>query len=305
MTPERPLHRVPNILAATLLAVCLLWGSPAASQEDPEALFGQAVELFQAEEYRDAVEIFRQVFELDPNPFVLFNIGRCYHQLGELETAAKYYDRSLALDGLPREAKVEAIKRLDDIQIALEHRRSKDGAVDRVHAALDTARSELTARVAVMPPETGEGPNGPEKGAGRGTAPTPPEDEGGRGTLTWVGVGLGVIGLAAVGGGTWFALQVNDDLDRHSGLVADYTALEAQALASADSELATQALSMADEANALAGDIEQDQRLGLALFAAGGAMVIGGVVMILADTPDEPDVTVIATPNGLAVVGLW
>lgn len=290
-----------RLVAAVSVVACVLWQSPAAAEDAPEALFSQGVALFEGEQYREAAEVFRRVFEIDPNPFVLFNIGRCYHELGELETATKYYDRSLALDGLPREAKIEAIKRLDDIQQALEARRAKDAAAERIGRALADARQALGDRAAELAPAAGA--------PGEPLGTVPPDDPqpapGGRGALTWVGAGIGVVGLAAVGGGTWFALGVGDDLDRHSGLVDEYRTLQSQALESGDSELAGRALTMADEANTLATSIEQDQRFSVALFAAGGAMIIGGVVMILADSPDDTDVTVVASPTGFAVVGLW
>jgi tetratricopeptide (TPR) repeat protein len=303
MTPSPATTPLARLVCGALLALSLLLATPSHAQDaTPEALFSEGVELFNAEQYREAVERFRQVFEIDPNPFMLFNIARCYHELGELETAAKYYDRSLALDGLPRDAKVEAIKRLDDIQIAMEVRRTTQEAARRGARAHKAAREAIATRAAVVtPPDTGA----EETGSG-GVIPKDPDSvEPGRGSLTWVGATLGILGVVAVGGGTWFALQVGDDLDRHEALVADYSTLQAQALASGDAELAGRALSMADDANALATGIEQDQRLSLALFAGGGALIIGGVVMLLVDSPDEADVTVIATPNGLAVVGLW
>lgn len=301
-----PSHRCPWAFTAALaLSLCLAFAAPAAAQDDdPEAMFSQGVELFNAGEYRDAAEKFRQVFEVDPNPFMLFNIARCYHELGDLETAAKYYDRSLALDGLPRDAKVEAIKRLDDIQVSLEQRRGTREATRRASLALRSAREALAASAAVKTTVTEPvRTDGPADGSSKTAKPATTDK--GRGTLTWVGATLGVVGLAAVGGGTWFALQVGDDLDRHKGLVDDYTALQAQALASGDTALAAKALTMADNANVLATQIEQDQRLSLALFAGGGALVIGGIVMILVDAPEDTDVSVIATPTGVAIVGLW
>ncbi len=119
MTPRNACAAtLPLILAALISTIAPLAASEAHAQDasapiaDPGLLFETGVELYRSGQYALAIEVFRQVFELDPNPFVLFNIGRCHEELGQLKEAVRYYKQALLLDGLTLEAKAEAIKRL-------------------------------------------------------------------------------------------------------------------------------------------------------------------------------------------------
>ncbi len=287
------------VVTAVAILTCLGAGTAAAQDESAGDLFSQGVELFHNKDYRDASDVFRRVFAIDPNPFVLYNIGRCYQELGELEIAVKYYDQALHLGELPRDAKVEAIRRLDAIQTALEVRSVREDSGRRLWASLAKARADLGAAEAALLPATPAVATPP---------PTPGNTQEGmaEGTLTWVGIAVGALGITALSGGVYFAVQAGDDLAQQRRRVDDFRQLEDQALTTGDPFIAAQALATAEEANRMASDVEQSQRLSVALFAAGGAMLIGGAVMVLADDEAaETDVTVILTTDGFAVTLLW
>jgi len=51
---------------------------------------------FEQHRYRDALQEFKRAFDLAPLPDLLYNIGRCQEQLGQLAPAAESYRRYLA-----------------------------------------------------------------------------------------------------------------------------------------------------------------------------------------------------------------
>ncbi|MEO1267834.1 MAG: tetratricopeptide repeat protein, partial [Myxococcota bacterium] len=186
------LRRSTRLRTATLAVATLglvysahLTSPPAlmAQEDDAVALFKKGVELFRQERYVEARDVFRRVFELDPNPFVIFNIGRCYEELGELEEAVRYYDRSLKLEGLPEQAKVEAIKRIENLEPLIQAIKTRRTAV--AEAAIRVDRSFYVAQ------------NDARK-SNPLTQPVPAES---RTAVTWIGVGTASLGLLALGAG--------------------------------------------------------------------------------------------------------
>lgn len=237
-------------------------------------LFQRAVGLFRDKSYREAIAVFRQVFERDPNPFVLFNIGRCYEELGELEDAAKYYQRSVGLEGLPREAKVDALMRLEHMEETLKVRVSEREA--RAEALKRIDRGVFAARAASS--QGFSGPVGPE-----------PDDGAGPGWPTWLGgglLGLGVVSLTL--GGIVYA-DVESGLDRQKELSAQYVATGNDALRTKDADKARAAQGKASEVNALADEIEASQRWSAGLFTAGGIFLISGLALVTFDLVLSPE----------------
>src|SRR5690606_20775370 len=51
--------------------------------------------------YEEAISCYAHTLDLDdPTSFVLHRIGRCYHKLGDKETAVKYYHKAVHEDPL-------------------------------------------------------------------------------------------------------------------------------------------------------------------------------------------------------------
>lgn len=53
----------------------------------------QAVKLFKQGKYQEALNLFKQVDEIAPNPITKFNIGRCYDKLGSYKKAYEMYQK--------------------------------------------------------------------------------------------------------------------------------------------------------------------------------------------------------------------
>jgi tetratricopeptide (TPR) repeat protein len=274
-------------LFAPLLPLCHPAQLAAQTQPDPVRLFEEGVARFNQRQFREAAEIFRAVFELDPNPFVLFNIGRCYEELGDAEAAVRYYQRALALDGFPRDARLEAITRLEQLEPLLEQRdreaalmmaRSATG-LGALSAEREASREAQARLQAQAPPDPVEPPPLPP------LPPMPPPPPT-RGTLSWVGLGVSGLGLASLGTGLAFTLGISDDLDQQAALRQEYLDLRQRAL-NGEAALAPQALRAGEDANALASDIKAQQLTAGLFLGAGALCVVGGLVLFAVDTPGD------------------
>lgn len=296
------------IVAAVFAAAPMLTMVPhAAAQrradETPAELFKLAVEAYRTGDYEASIKLFARLYEIDPNPFSLYNIGRCYEELGQLDRAAQFYQRALARGGLPEDARVEAVERLT----AIEAQQSDSRERDRVEAG------HLAAKLVInMARVRGFDEARREDDAQRQTtlkAPSPPPAQ--RSTLTWVGVGAAAAGVLALGAGTVFALSASEGLDEQETLRRDFNALQDDAIANDDPVQAARALETADDINTLADDVELNQALSLTMFGAGSALLIGGLVMIALDSPSDspedqtPAATLRLTPNGVVLDGRW
>jgi tetratricopeptide (TPR) repeat protein len=301
------------VVAACCVAISGL-GPLAAQDEDPKELFKEGVGHFRDENYRAAIEAFRQVFASDPNPFVLFNIGRCYEQLGDLEEAAKFYDWALDLGGLPDGARVEAVKRLQALNSRLgeraKWRETRIRAMDRVaDVMVASARAATTAPAPVAVTEAPE----PVVERVPVPVPVPVAIESGPGPIFWVGVTTGGVGLIAVAVGASFAVAARDDLATQQDLIAQYESVGTRALVSRDQAAANRALALGAEVNKLADDISDEQRWAAVLLTTGASlMTVGGVLvaydLLFVEAPCPSCVETISlgpTPNGVALSGRW
>jgi tetratricopeptide (TPR) repeat protein len=317
---------------AVLLAVGLLGASAPAlqaqesPQESPVQLFEEGMRRFGAKDYKSAVEVFRRVFQLDPNPFVLYNIARCYEELGDPDSAVRYYQRALALDGLPKEVRKETVARLERLEIALQGmQRDEAGRLARVGVELARVSGGRDADRLSM--EQAQERQAQEDEARRQAQARDEEErrrqeaarlerlrraeEERRGPMTWAGLGLvggGAVTLG-VGGLLWAGLA--EDADTHQGLREAYERDRARALSEDDPALARAALGHADEANRLGQQMDGDQALTLGLLGVGALALVGGGVLLWLDTPEagleEPAVQwrLDLAPTGAALSGSW
>lgn len=95
-----------------LSASLALFGAPASSQAfaaEPrpssaaspnlEQLNEEGADLYAARDYRRAIEKFIQAYAIEPDPNLLFNIARCYEELGEVDAAIEKYETFLKTPG--------------------------------------------------------------------------------------------------------------------------------------------------------------------------------------------------------------
>jgi tetratricopeptide (TPR) repeat protein len=119
-------------MVATSLALGMVPASVHAAPSDPfheldestkkkvDAINAEAVEKFQAKEYDEAVALFEQAYELQPEPNYLFNIGRIYEESGNLAKSVEFYERFVKEPGVPLDARERGLERLRVLRAIIE-----------------------------------------------------------------------------------------------------------------------------------------------------------------------------------------
>jgi tetratricopeptide (TPR) repeat protein len=93
--------------------------SEAARAGDPDAIAEgearrqEAITAFNAGDLGVAVEKFKEAYAADPSPAYLFNIGRVYEEMGQLEDALEYYERFARQPHLKLEERQQAGERIE------------------------------------------------------------------------------------------------------------------------------------------------------------------------------------------------
>jgi tetratricopeptide (TPR) repeat protein len=97
-------------LAALLFA--LSGGSAAQAQETGHAaavkLSDEASALYQARDYKNAIDKFQRAYAADPDPNLIYNIAKCYEALGDNTAAIDKYQEFLRLPGGDSQGRVMA-----------------------------------------------------------------------------------------------------------------------------------------------------------------------------------------------------
>lgn len=204
-----------------LVAASMAWGLVATPGSAAEARAGassattptnvaqlneEGASLYAARDYRRAIEKFIQAYAVDSDPNLLFNIARCYEELGEVDAAIEKYEAFLKTPGADTRGR------------------------QRARESLQVLR------------ESGGKPIGTSAAAGTSSAATPSAEVGaettkGHGNWPWVALGGSVV-FAAVGT-TFYVLGISDhnqvtDAEGYGdpGAVSDMTRSEAEALVS-------------------------------------------------------------------------
>jgi len=114
-------------LPRLLLALCILaLGAHAAVADDPglraaKRHFERGEKLYALAKFREALDEYQEAFDAKPIPDFLFNIGQCYRNLGDYDSAIFSYRKYLKLaPDAPNRAKVERL--IDDLQSKQDHR---------------------------------------------------------------------------------------------------------------------------------------------------------------------------------------
>ena len=182
-----------RLLAALLVVTCgSAWAAPASRSSLPAAandvqaealaLFRESLVRYRAGQFRDAAELLQRAYALRPRPVLLYNLGRAFEGMGELEQAVTAYRGYLdgdasAPDAMAIQARIETLTQLIEERARLERERK---------AAVERAEAEAAQR----------------RASDRNRKPSP---------APWSIAGVGVLGLitgAALGG---VARAQNDD----------------------------------------------------------------------------------------------
>lgn len=235
-------------LAVALAACFVLAAAPAVAQDDSRkeaaaSMYKVAQEEFGAGNFAEALDKLIEVYELDPNPVILYNIGRCYEELGQLADAAEYFQRAAADQNLPEQLYAEVGKRLPKLMPALRLREAQALSSSAVTNGL--SRGEEQALQAYV--ETKEtGPVGPVA-----TGPDP--------VFFWSGVALAGAGVVLTGVGLGVDSGLSDPIDelKDPATRSDRARVES-----------------------LQSEIDSGQTLALTMYLAGAATLVAGGVLI-------------------------
>ena len=269
-----------GIVRAALTATVLLASAGAIGRAraddaaDRKARAAQLVEAAtvaqRAADYPTAIARLRAAYDLIPHPDLLYNLGQAYRLGDQPWDAIEQYERYLAVE--PKGSFARTAR-----QHLAALRKATKGQVRPAEPVVAPPPPRAPTRVTPPPPLD--------------LPPPPPPARAQPPITTWrrpVALGLAVVGLAGVGAGSYFGLQarsISVELTNHDG---PWT----------DALLDKQAQGQTAETRAIIG------------LAAGGALVVGGVVLFALDQRGRAradDVAVVPTLSpstvGLAVRG--
>jgi tetratricopeptide (TPR) repeat protein len=236
-------------LAAVLAAVVLLLATTATAQDNDArkeaaaSMYKVAVGEFGAGNYAEALDKLAEVYELDPNPVILYNIGRCYEELGQLAEAAEYFQRAAADDTLPEQLYAEVGKRLPKLMPALRRREARGIVSATVASGLTRGEEEalqayVNTKERIVAPVT---PAGPDP------------------VFLWSGVATAGVGVVLLGVGAVVDVGLADPIDE---LKDPQTRRDAA------------------RTKSLQDEIDSGQTLAVSMYLAGAAAVIAGGVLV-------------------------
>lgn len=231
-----------------------------ASEEDKikqvEQLYLEGIALYKNSQYREAIAKFEKAHAIFPDPNLLYNMGRAYELLGELEPALAEFERCMASADLPPELKTKAQARIASIQSAQKEAELAKAEAERNQAkSLDKKDAQASAG---------------EQEEKRRSNPAPEESGSVLKTTGWI-TAAGSVGLLGAGGVFYF-LGASDhgDLEdaMNDGGVGTLTRVEAEALAK---------------------DGEDRKTLGVILMASGGALALTSALCFLLDEDEKKE----------------
>jgi tetratricopeptide (TPR) repeat protein len=240
-----------------LIVACLIAST---AHADDRAVFHEHVRkgtrAYNLGHYRDAVAEFEAAYQLKDDPAILFNIGQAYRAAGDYAsavTAYKSYVRNLPKGERHRDITAR-IQELETVLAAQQKAQAGPPEGTLPHgegASTDPVKPEEPA----PPPAVVSAPVPAEASASPAAPPTVNDAASGRKKL-YAGLGVAVVGVGAlVAGGVMGALA---------------TSAENQFLHPKDGAYSASA----DDRRVV------DQRAEIALFAAGGAAVVTGAVLM-------------------------
>jgi tetratricopeptide (TPR) repeat protein len=154
-----------------------------ASQTNVAQLNEEGAAFYAARDYRHAIEKFIQAYAVDSDPNLLFNIARCYEELGETDSAIEKYEAFLKTPGADARGRQRARESLAALR-----------------EAADTARQHAE-------PSAGA-PSHDASAAADGSEASRAEEPKGTNYLPWVVLGGSVV--AAATGTAFYLMGVSD-----------------------------------------------------------------------------------------------
>lgn len=146
-------HRaaLPARLLALLLALLVGPGPALAAPRDraerrAAALVKDAERLYSDGRYREAAELMKKAYELDPHPRLIYNAARAYDQAGDLSTALEHYRNYVTkLDADPTLIR-KANLAMDRLRSLIAKEEASRVAQEKERQRLETERKNAEAR---------------------------------------------------------------------------------------------------------------------------------------------------------------
>lgn len=230
-----------------------------ARKEAARGMFRVALEAFKGGRFQEALDKLEEVYKLDPNPIILYNIGRALEELGRLAEAAEYFQRAVADPALPEQLQAEVGRRLPKVLPVLKFRESRLASSQNV--ALGLVRARDASRQEAQRLEEARKPKVVQEPPGLVERP-----------LFWGGVGASALGAGLLVGGFLIDQGLSDPIEELKDPETRQSAARTRALQS---------------------EIESDQLLATIFYIGGGVLLAGGGTLLYFavdgtfDTPAE------------------
>lgn len=104
------------VLAFAVAASAGLPTARAAAPPDGMTIHEQAIDAFERGDYDEAIELFERAYEQTGEPNHIFNIGRVYEEIGDLEKALERYEEFVHSTGVELDARRAASERITVIK---------------------------------------------------------------------------------------------------------------------------------------------------------------------------------------------
>lgn len=161
--------------------------------EAAQSMYRLAVAEFKAGNFRVALDKLLEVYELDPDPVILYNIARAYEEMGQLADAADYFQQAVADPNLPRELQAEVGRRLPQVMPALNMREARVIATNSVNVAVGQSADRAFEAFTLSEKQSDDG--------GDNTA------------LIWGGGGATLLGFGLLAGAFLVDLSLGDPIE--------------------------------------------------------------------------------------------
>lgn len=249
----------PRALAAALASVLVtspVMAQPRSPNRPPadvaNDLVKQAITKSQQGDHLGAIDLYLSAYSLIPQHTLLSNIGNEYQQAGKPVEALKYFCMYLEKDPTGTNA-TYATSKARALQIELGNKNVSDDNVCQPQKApalpppTDPPDGGVTGTIGLDRPPPG---NGNQGGGSSG------------GVLKIAGVAAGVIGLAGLGGGTYYGLKAKERSDFITNYLRDNPMAE-----------------WPDNIHEIEAEGQRYEDRQIALLIAGGALTVTGIVL--------------------------
>lgn len=206
-------------LCGLLIVPSVALGKPKPKKDDSEQTSDQLKEaerLYNVGKYREAAELLEKVNEQEENPKLLYNIARAWDQAGELEKSLDAYQRYVGskegTDPVLLKRAVLSIDRLKGLIAKSDEERRKS------EEARLKAEEEARAAQAKAEADTAAAQKALEEEQARRAAEAEATAKA-RSRNKAIAIGAGVVGVLALGGGTFMGLQARSSKDKFDNAI--------------------------------------------------------------------------------------